>query len=157
MFNIEFSSPGTAVDDHRDPGDFAAVFADEINRLLHPAAASNNVFRYQDFFAGSNFKTAFEDELIINFIRENGADAKRAGHFLPDNQAADRRGDYALDTGVLEFRGQFGAYFFRHVRILQEQRRLKETVAVQSAAEFKVPFQQGFRVFTCIYYFLFRH
>ena len=78
-------------------------------------------------------------------------------HLLPDDQATDRGGDHRVNLFSPVLVGQIAADRLGLVRVLQQQRRLKETVAVQTAAKLEVTGEQRPRLLQNPDDFLFRH
>jgi len=155
--DVELGVAAGTVHNHRDAGHVAAEGADQVDRLLNPSPLGHHVFGDQHFFARTDGEAALQHEVPVFLVGEDGADAEGAGDLLPDDETADRRGDYRFDPLALELFGEEPADGFGLVRILQEQRRLEETIAVQPAAKLEVTGQQGAGVFQNSDDFLFCH
>src|SRR5205807_2483501 len=62
-----------AIDNHTDGADRSAVRADDVDRLLHPAAAGDDVFDHHEFFAVVDLESAPQSQFAIFFFGENVA------------------------------------------------------------------------------------
>ena len=146
--NAEIGFSAAAVGDDRDGNGNSAEFFYQFDGLFDASAFGYDVFRDDHAFAGFDGKSAFENEFVVDFIRENGFELECPCDFLTDEETADRGGDDGIRLNAL-FRYpacEFGAEAFSACGIDEDQRALEKAVAVLPAAEFEMSGEESSRV-----------
>ena len=143
--NSEIRFAAAAVGDNGDCNRNAAVLLHKLYRLLDAAAFGHNVFRNNHALAGLDREAAFENELIVDFVGENGFEFKRTGDFLTDEETSDGGGDdgVRLNSPLRHAAGEFGAETFAACGVDEHESALEEAVAVLAAAKFEVTCEQS--------------
>src|SRR5690625_1798530 len=120
------------------------MLSDNVDRFLSPAAAGDDIFDHENPFAGSDFKTASENESVVLFFGENVSFSTLARNFLTDHEAADRRSENGFEFDAFKLlKKQFGEPF-DFVEILADLRRLEKIFAVKSGSEDEMSFEERF-------------
>ncbi len=141
--HIETRETGAAIDEHRDADRRATGFANDVEALKHAAAAGDDVFDNENFFARLERETASHDEDVVFLFGEDVARAGLAGDFLAEDEAAHRRGQHGRELERCEFRDEQFGQAGDGAHVLADLRALEEVAAVQAGAEHEVPFEEG--------------
>jgi hypothetical protein len=126
------SLAAAAIDDHADARDLSAVGSDDVDRLLHTAAASDHVFGHDESLVRRDLKAASQDQAARLFFRENVPFAQRSADFLSDNDSAQGRGNHRVTVKVAQFIRETAANFRGDIGVLEEQGALEKLPAVQA-------------------------
>src|SRR3954452_8660248 len=136
------SLPAASVDDHADTGDFCAVSPNNIDRLLDPAAAGDNIFRHDEPLVRANLETAAQDQPARFFLHKNMPLSKGAADFLAHDNPAERRRNHGVAFKISQFIRETSADVRSGIRVLEEQGTLKKLAAMQTGAENEMTVQQ---------------
>jgi hypothetical protein len=137
--------PAAAIRDHTDRRDQSAVAVYDFDRLLDTTSPGYDVLGDDELLVRRNGETASKNEPVTPFFGKNVTLAERASHFLADNDSTESGGDHAIASNVAEPICQQSANTRRKIRMLQQQRALKELPAVQSGAEHEMAIEQRAR------------
>ena len=113
------------------------------HRLQRTAALCDHVLDDEEFFAGCDPEVPPKDEVAPLLLREDEAQPKLTGDFLPDDEATHRRSHHRGGPEMTEFRRKRGAELLHIRHLLKGQGALEELPAMQPAAEDEMAFQQG--------------
>ena len=116
--------------------------ADDVNRLLHPAALGHDVLDDEDFLAGRNFESAPQHELALLFFWKNEPYAKLPRDLLADDESAERGRDDGNGAERAGLVGERVPDLFDDGHLLEREGALEELAAVQTAAEDEMAFEQ---------------
>ena len=140
--DIERCPTATAIDDCRSAHHVRTSGARNFDCLLRRAACRHHVFDHEDAVAGRKGETAPQRQRAILAFCEDGTNAERSTDFLADDDAAERGGqDNAGVEGAYALRNGRAARL-RVSRMLQHERALKITGAVQSGCQPEVALEQ---------------
>ena len=131
-----------AIDNHADRGNDPAVCVHDIDRLLDAPAACDNVFGDDEFFALVDRKPTSQSEAAGFFLDKDVTLTQGATDFLPDDDAAEGRGDDGVAIERAQFISQLSAHALRDVGVLQQKRALKILATVQTGTQNKVTVEQ---------------
>ena len=92
--------------------------------------------------ARSDGKAAPQRERPILPFGEDGADAERPGHFLPDDDSTEGGREHQTDIEMADTLGERGAARLGLGGVLQHERALQITGAVQAGCQAEVSFEQ---------------
>jgi hypothetical protein len=155
-------------------GDYASAgFLDDVDGFFGGTASGPDVFDDQDVLIGLQRESAAKGHgaAAIALDKQSGNAAAEgvfgmregASDFLPDDDAAERRGDHRVDTRIRKQSGESLAELLGETGILQDQGALDISVAVAPAGEFEVAVADGAgefkgveELFTCRHHFVLR-
>jgi hypothetical protein len=134
--------PAAAIDDHAYARNLPAMRQDDVDRLLHAAAAGDDVFGYDKSLVRRDLKTASQDQAARLFFRKNVAFSQRAADFLADNDSAQGRGYHRVALKFAQFVRETAANFRGDIGVLEKQGALEKLPAVQAGAQHEMAVKQ---------------
>jgi hypothetical protein len=136
------SLAAAAIHDHADARDLSAMRSDDVDRLLHPAAARDDVFGYDEPLVRRDLKAASQDQAARLFFRENVPFPERAADFLSDDDSTQSGRNYGVAFQVTQFVREPAANFRGGLGVLKEQGALEKLPAVQAGTQHEMAIKQ---------------
>jgi hypothetical protein len=109
--------------------------ADDIESFLHASSFCDDVFDDENALAGSDFKSASQNQFALLFFDEDEPAAELSGDFLSKDQPAHGGGDDGLGVERADWLGEGGAELLDDGHLLQGEGALKILAAMESASE----------------------
>ena len=141
----------TAVNEGAGGDDAAAFFFDHTDGFIGGAAGGPDVFNDEDTLAGRKAEAAAEGEMAAGialdeegpWLSSTGAREQGAGDFVSDDDAAQGRGDDAVELEIVEFSGKGAGKLFSVARVLKDKGALDVSGAVQAGRKLEMAMANG--------------
>ena len=146
LSHAEINCAAAAIDDRTCARHQATCILHYFDRFASRSASSDNVFHHQDLLALPQTKAPSKRHHPCLAFREESTHSERASSLVSYNYSADRRGYHEIDSLVFEIGGKRLANVLRVFGILEDERALQITRAVQPRCKLKVTFQQRARL-----------
>jgi hypothetical protein len=137
------SLAATAVHDHSDARGPSAMRSDDVDRLLHAAAARHDVFGYDESLVRRDLKAASQHQPARLFFREDVPFPERASDFLSDNDSTQSGRNYGVALKVAQFVRETAANFRGDLGVLKQDGALEKLPAVQPGTQHEMAIKQG--------------
>jgi hypothetical protein len=127
--------PATPIYDHPDAGHLSTARPHDVDSLLHAAAAGNDVFRDNEFFAGRDGEAAPQDQTASFFFDEDVSFAQGPADFLTHNDPAQRGRNHGVALNALQLVRETSADIRGNFRVLEEQSTLEKLPAMKAGTK----------------------
>jgi hypothetical protein len=131
-----------AVDDGGGADDRRSGRAREIDRLLRRTACRDDVLDHEDSVTTRNGKSSPQRQRAVLPLGKNRSNAKRTANLLPDDDAAKRRRQHHVRRERAHAFGNRSSTRLGFGGVLQHQRTLQVTRAVESRRQPEVAVKQ---------------
>ena len=149
----KFDGTATAIDERSSSNNASSGFLNDVNGFFGGPACSPNILNDEDVLVRLNGKAATKGhDAAAVALDEESRDAaaedilrsrERTGHFLPDDDAAERRGDHEVDASVRKKSGESVTEFFGEAGVLENECALNVGVAMTAAGKLEVAVADG--------------